>query len=328
MRKGLSRQGYYLYPAFPYDHYAMLSDSDIRALYAFVMTRSPIESRPPANMLPFPLSMRPVVAVWNLLYLDTAPFAPDPERTAQWNRGAYLVQGLGHCGDCHTPRNFLGAEEHGDALAGGASESWQALALNAASPAPVPWDTQQFFAYLHQGWASEHGAAAGPMQSVTEDLSRADEQDVRAIATYLTSLQGQVSPDRRQRADELIARTSRQEALPVNEQPGNLGAAMFAGACADCHAGGPSLVPPRGIDLALSSALSGSDPSNAIFIVLDGIHPPEGERGPVMPAFDGAFTDGQMATLLEYLRAHYSSEPAWDNLEAHIRDIRRSKERS
>jgi mono/diheme cytochrome c family protein len=138
MREGVSRQGYNLYPAFPYDHYAKLSDNDIRALYAFIMTRMPIDSQPPANALPFPLSLRRVVTIWNLLFLDTAPFDPDPKQTAQWNRGAYLVRGLGHCGDCHTARNFFGAEKSGgNTLTGSVSEGWQAPALNAVSPAPV-----------------------------------------------------------------------------------------------------------------------------------------------------------------------------------------------
>ncbi len=328
MREGVSRQGYNLYPAFPYDHYAKLSDSDIRALYAFVMTRIPVESRPPANALPFPLNIRRTLTIWNLLFLDTAPFDPDPKQTARWNRGAYLVYGLGHCGDCHTPRNFLGAEKSGRALAGGVSEGWQAPAVNAESPAPVPWDAQHFFVYLHQGWDAEHGAAAGPMQPVTDDLSRAGEQDVRAMATYLASLQGQISPERRQRIDELLARASHHEVLLANEHPGSLGATIFAGACANCHAGGPSLVPPRGIDLALSSAVNAPDPRNAILIILHGIQPGEGQRGPLMPSFDNAFTDGQIAALLGYVRENYSDQPAWDNLEARIRDIRHGEERS
>jgi mono/diheme cytochrome c family protein len=328
MREGIARDGSYLYPAFPYDHYVKLSDGDIHALFAFVMTRSPVESRPPPNELPFPLSIRRIVALWDLLYLDTAPFRPDSNRPAQWNRGAYLVQGLGHCGDCHTPRNFLGAEASGKALAGGEAEAWYAPALNAASRAPVPWDAQHLFAYLHQGWDVEHGAPAGPMQPVTNDLPRAEQQDVEAISTYIASLQGPVSPERRRHADELFARAARPEVLPVNEQPSDVGATIFAGACASCHAGGPSMVPPRGIDLALSSALSGPDPSNTIIIVLDGIQTPEGQRGPLMPRFDGAFTDGQLAAMLGYLRAHYSQQAAWDNLETRIHEIRRSRKRS
>lgn len=329
MREGVSRRGYNVYPAFPYDHYAKLSGSDIRALYAFVMTRLPVDSQPPANALPFPLSLRRVVSIWNLLFLDTVPLDPDPKQTAQWNQGAYLVQGLGHCGDCHTPRNFLGAEKSGHALAGGVSEGWEAPALNAASPAPVPWDVQHLFAYLHQGWDAEHGAAAGPMQSVTDDLSRVDEPDVRAMATYLVSLQRPIySPEQRRHIDELLARASHQAIVPANEHPGNAGATLFAGACVNCHAGGPSLVPPRGIDLALSSAVSAPDPRNAILIILHGIHPDEGQRGPLMPPFDHAFTDGQVAALLGYVRESYSDQPAWNNLEARIREIRRGKERS
>jgi mono/diheme cytochrome c family protein len=328
MRQGVSRQGYNLYPAFPYDHYAKLSDGDIRALYAFIMTRLPVESRPPANALPFPLSLRRVVTIWNLLFLDKAPFDPDPRQTAQWNRGAYLVEGLGHCGDCHTPRNFLGAEKSGQALAGGVSEGWQAPALNAASPAPVPWDAQHLFSYLHRGWDAEHGAAAGPMQSVTDDLSRVDQQDLHAMATYLASLQGQISAERHQSIDELLARVNRHEPLEANEHPASLGGILFAGACADCHAGGPSLVPPRGIDLALSSAVSAPDPTNAILIILRGIHPGEGQRGPLMPPFGNTFTDGQIAALLGYVRENYSDQPAWNNLEARIREIRQGKERS
>jgi mono/diheme cytochrome c family protein len=235
---------------------------------------------------------------------------------------------LGHCGDCHTPRNFLGAEASGKALAGGEAEAWYAPALNAASRAPVPWDAQHLFAYLHQGWDVEHGAAAGPMQPVTNDLPRAEQQDVEAISTYIASLQGPVLPERRRHADELLARAARLEVLPVNEQPSDVGATIFAGACASCHAGGPSMVPPRGIDLALSSALSGPDPSNTIIIVLDGIQTPEGQRGPLMPRFDGAFTDGQLAAMLGYLRAHYSQQAAWDNLETRIHEIRRSRKRS
>src|SRR5260370_700127 len=113
--------------------------------------------RPPANALPFPLNQRWIVAFWNLLYFDDAPYRADPRQSTEWNRGAYLVDGLGHCGDCHTPRNLLGAEKDGEALAGGEAEGWSAPALNASSPAPVPWDASHLFAYLRRGWDAEHG---------------------------------------------------------------------------------------------------------------------------------------------------------------------------
>jgi len=137
MREGIARDGRHLYPAFPYDHFTHARDDDLNALYAFVMTRQPVANPPQDDRLSFPFNQRWLLAFWNLFYLDTTRIEPDPRHDAQWNRGAYLVEGLGHCGDCHTPRNLLGAEESGLALAGGEAEGWSAPALNTASPAPA-----------------------------------------------------------------------------------------------------------------------------------------------------------------------------------------------
>ena len=328
MREGIARDGHHLYPAFPYDHFARASDEDVRALYAFAMTRVPVASRATANALPFPLNQRWTLVFWNLLYFDDTPFQPDPRQSAEWNRGAYLVEGLGHCGDCHTPRNLLGAERGDLALAGGEAEGWSAPALDAASLAPVPWNAAHLFTYLRQGRDPEHGAAAGPMQPIVGDLAKANEADVYAIAAYIAGRIGEPSPEKHQRADALLAK-AREAVEPAKPNPGEeTGAAIFAGACASCHLGGPAIVSPRGIDLRLSAAISAPDPRDAIFIVLDGIHPPDGQPGPWMPRFDGAFTDAQLAALLGYLRAHYGQAPAWTDLETQMRDIRRSRERS
>lgn len=326
MREGVARDGSYLYPAFPYPHYTKLSDDDIRALYAFVMTRQAVQNRPPPNTLPFPLSIRQLVAGWNLLYLDRTPFRADPQQSAEWNRGAYLVAGLGHCGDCHTPHNFLGAEEWSKGLAGGEAEGWYAPALDAASPAPLPWEAAQVFAYLHQGWDGAHGAAAGPMAPVTRDLMHVDDREVRAIGAYIAAQQGTGAEERRRRAAQQLTLANRPQ--PIAYQPGNAGATIFAGACANCHAGAAAMTPPRGIDLALSTPINAADPRDAIFIILDGIKPPEGRRGPWMPRFGGTFTDQQMVALLAYLRAQYSSGSPWSDLENRVREARRSKERS
>ena len=325
MRKGISRRGFHLYPAFPYDHYARLSEDDLHALYAFIMTRRPMETYRQANDLSFPLDRRWLLAFWNLLFLDSAPVRPDPHHDAEWNRGAYLVTALGHCGDCHTPRNLLGAEKSG-ALAGGESEGWLAPALNAASPAPVPWDAAHLLAYLRHGWDVAHGAAAGPMQPVAESLAQADEVDLRAIAAYLAAQQGEPSPPRRRRAIAALARAS-ETALPRPAPGEELGATLFAGACAACHAGaGPAMVPPRGVNLALSTEVNAADPRNAIRIVLDGIRPAD-EEGPTMPRFAAAFTDAQLASLLGYVRAHYSDGPAWADLAAEVHRVRGGSQR-
>ena len=320
MRQGIARRGDHLYPAFPYDHFARLSDEDIRALYAFVMTRHPVEVHRKENELPFPISQRWLLVFWNLLFLDNTPFRPDPQQSPEWNRGAYLVGGIGHCGACHTPRNLLGAEKRGRDLAGGDAEGWAAPALNAASPAPVPWDAAQLFAYLRTGRNAEHGAAAGPMQPVVDNLAAVDEADVRAIAAYLTSRRGEPTAAQRDRAARALAQAATGQvpkAGPGEEQA----AAIFAGACAGCHVGGREIVPPRGIDLALSTEINDSNPRNAIMILLDGVAPASGRAGPLMPGFAGSFTDAQLAALLRYLRAHYSAGPAWPDLEGTVRSI-------
>ena len=326
MRQGIARRGTRLYPAFPYDHFTRLSDDDIHALYAFVMTRPPVEVYPKENDLPFPLNQRRLLAIWDLLFLDQTAFRPDPQQTPEWNRGAYLVAGLGHCGACHTPRNLLGAEKRGRDLDGGDAEGWTAPALNAASPAPVPWDAVHLFGYLRSGRDAEHGAAVGPMRPVVDGLAAADEADVRAIAAYLASRQGEPSAARRERGAKALAQAESGQ-VP---QPGSgeaQAAAIFAGACAGCHVGGSETAPPRGIDLALSTAVNDASPRNAINIVLDGIAPAVGAAGPMMPGFAGTFTDAQLADLLRYLRAHYSAAGAWSDLDGAVRSISDSKGR-
>lgn len=326
MRHGIARDGHYLYPAFPYDHFTRLTDDDLHALYAFIMTRDPVSSRPPTNKLPFPLNHHRLLAFWNLLYLTKEPFKPDPQHSAEWNRGAYLVEGLGHCGDCHTPRNWLGAEKNDQALAGGEAEGWTAPSLNAASPAPIPWDAAHLSDYLRHGQTAEHGAAAGPMQPIVNDLAMADQSDVQAIADYLAGTMGKPSPQRQQRGKALLVKVP-DEAEPAKPSAGEeVGAAIFAGACANCHLGNAAIVPPRGIDLSLSAVPSQDDPRDAIRIVVDGIRPPDGEAGPWMPRFNGAFTDAQLAALLRYLRAHYGHGSPWPDLERRIHDIRQSED--
>src|SRR5262249_31624955 len=133
MREGVNREGSHLYPAFPYDHFTLVSDADTASLYAFIMTRQPVQARIPDNNLPFPLNLRLVLAGWKLLFFRDGGYQYDPKHDEQWNRGAYLVNGLGHCGACHSPRNSLGAEITSRRLGGGEADGWYAYAINAAS---------------------------------------------------------------------------------------------------------------------------------------------------------------------------------------------------
>ncbi|MFL6566979.1 MAG: c-type cytochrome, partial [Burkholderiales bacterium] len=179
LREGLDREGHHLYPAFPYEYYTRLTDEDIHALYAYIATREAVRADNRPHELRAPFNIRALLGAWKALYFEPGVFRADPARDVQWNRGAYLVNGLGHCGACHTPRGFLGGEKKDQLFAGGIAEGWHGPALNAGSPAPVPWTAHQLFNYLRTGLDDLHAIAAGPMDPVVRNLARAPEEDVR-----------------------------------------------------------------------------------------------------------------------------------------------------
>jgi mono/diheme cytochrome c family protein len=331
MRTGIDREGRYLYPAFPYDHFTLVSDSDDDALYAFLMTRKPAHAASPANGLPFPLNQRAVLVGWNLLFLRRGPFRPDPAHDDLWNRGAYLVEGIGHCGACHTPRNMFGAEKRNEAFAGGEMDGWRAFPINASSPAPVPWDADALYAYLRQGWHGLHGVAVGPMAPVADNLASVPDPDVRAIAVYVASLMGEPARERREQGERLAAvakplgaggkpQSAGSQAAPP-QAAGGVGAAIYGGACASCHESGRP-VPYGGINLALSTVINGENPRNLFNILLAGLPAADGVKPPIMPGFGAILTDTQIAALSFYLRSRFSAKPAWSDIPAQLREAR------
>jgi mono/diheme cytochrome c family protein len=335
LREGVSRDGRQLYPAFPYDHLTLANDQDDQALYAYLMTRDPVRAVAPTNDLTFPFNVRLLIAGWKLLYFREGPYRPDPGQSEAWNRGAYLVEGLAHCGACHTPRNALGAERKQARFAGGEAEGWTAYALDHSSPAPVPWDAQALRHYLRNGWHDLHGIARGPMAPVIDNLAMLPETDLQAIAGYMAGIAGEPSAERQRAARALIERVRAErpgsepaaaEAQTVG-MAGNAddtGARIYQAACAVCH---DSARPPPfgGIDLALSTGPSGPNARNVINVVLWGLPPAEGERSPIMPGFANALTDQELAALLAYLRSRYSDQPTWSDIAQEIGDARRSR---
>ena len=321
MRSGVDRDGRHLYPTFPYDHFINVTDEDDRALYAFLMTRQPVHASARRNELPFPYNQRFLIAGWKLLFLHRGEWQPDPARSEQYNRGGYLVEGLAHCGACHTPRNALGAERKNVQFSGGESDNWVAYAINARSPAPVPWHAEALYSYLRQGWHPDHGVARGPMAQVVANLSAIPESDVRAIAIYMADKFGAPEAERRRRADEVLAGA---KSPPPQRAGETAGAAIYTAACAGCHETGGAL-PYAGINLRLSTGISNPDPRNVINTILSGLRPVEGERSPIMPGFAASMDDAQIATLLNYLRARFSNQPAWTGLEKIVADARRAQ---
>jgi mono/diheme cytochrome c family protein len=334
MREGVRRDGAYLYPAFPYDHFTLVSDDDDTALYAYLMTREPVHAAAPANRLPFPLNVRLVLFGWNLLFLRQGPYRADAAQSESFNRGAYLAEGLGHCGACHTPRNLLGAENRGEKFAGAEVDGWTAYALDASSPAPVPWNADALNQYLSRGFQEWHGVARGPMAPVAENLRNVPPDDVRAIATYVAAQRGDAGPPSQAVEQQIEAQAKRGRATTpqsADSQADNMktgdtnsgdeGALIYANTCSGCHEG-PRAMPYGGIDLALSSGITGASAQNIVNVVLYGLPAAEGARSPIMPGFAASLSDRQIVVLAAYLRARFSNGAAWNDVENTVRAAR------
>ncbi len=320
MREGIHRDGRHLYPAFPYTHFAKASDADLQALYAFLMAQAPVRAEARKNTLAFPFNLRPLLAGWNSLFHQAGAFQPSPAKSELWNRGAYLVEGLGHCGACHSPRNALGAEMANAYLAGGFAEGWEAPALTSLSQAPIPWSEDDLYAYLRTGESRFHGVAAGPMAPVVKELATLPDGDIRAMAHYLGSFSGTALNIAAQAvlAEKLEASTSTRSASSI-------GARLYQGACAVCHeVGGMPLFGSRP-SLALNSNLHSAVPDNLIQVILHGITEPASSDLGYMPAFKDSMSDDQIAELVAYLQRQFApGKPAWTDIHANIGRVRAS----
>ncbi len=248
------------------------------------------------------------MAGWNLLFNRGTSPAPDPTRPDAWNRGRTLVDGLGHCGACHTPRNALGAERGGAAyLAGGEAEGWDAPALTRLSAAPVPWSEKELYAYLRTGASAHHGAAAGPMAPVVDELKALPDADIRAMAAYLASFNDALPPDEAEAKAQAAA-----AGVPV---PAGFSAAarLYDGACATCHeAGRGAVLAGAGQPLGLHTSLHAERPDTFLRAVLAGIERP---ADGAMPGFAATLDDRQIAELAAYVRARFApGRPPWQDV--------------
>jgi mono/diheme cytochrome c family protein len=319
MREGVSRDGSHLFPAFPYDHFTKVSDEDVSALYAYLMTQTPVKAEAPANTMPFPLNIRAWQEGWKILFFREGRYQPDPSKSAEWNRGAYLAEGLSHCGGCHTPRNLLGAEARGNAYAGAAIENWIAPALTDSNPAPVPWTESELFDYLRRGITALHGVSVGPMSPVVHTgLAQVPDTDIHALAVYFADL------------DHAGERTASPPAA-VNKALATSGlgatkeydpdARLYAAACIACHYNAGPTPRAERPELALNSALALPDPTNFIQVVLHGVGVGDGGPGLAMPAYAG-LSDAEIARIAAYLRRTRTDRPAWTDIETQVSAIR------
>ncbi|HZZ35046.1 MAG TPA: c-type cytochrome [Caulobacteraceae bacterium] len=291
LHHGVGRGGKRLYPAFPFPYFTHMTRADADDIRAYLMTVAPVSYVKPPNRLPFPLNLRFVMAIWDALFFHARTFQPDPARSAEWNRGAYLVQGPGHCGACHTPKNFLGADKEKQRLQGGKLDNWVALNLTGDPRRGLSaWSREDLVEYLRTG-RNAQAAASGQMGEVIYfSTSRMSDADLGAIATFLKDLPAPAQPDRGSQPEAVTLRA---------------GEAIYVDTCAACHRAGGDGVPRFFPPLKGDAALQATDPTTIVRIILQGTRsvPTPGTPAPLtMPSFAWKLTDAQIASVATYVR--------------------------
>ena len=292
LRQGIRKDGAYLYPAMPYTSYTKISDADMDALWAYISSLPAIKNTIPKNTLPFPLSVRSGMAVWQSLYLKEGRFVPAASKTATWNRGAYLVEALGHCSDCHTPRNVAQGPEAAHVLTGAKIEGWYAPDIsNDPNSKLAYWNVKDLAKFLKTGSAPDNTKTFGPMQEVVHDsLQYMTDADLQAMATYLKDQSTGATP-----------LTASKVYLPRLQQ----GKAVYENNCASCHQSNGRGINSTVPSLAKNDAVTAAEPYNVVMAMLEGFKP-QGTWG-AMGSFANTLSDDQISDVANYVRT------AWGN---------------
>jgi mono/diheme cytochrome c family protein len=292
LHEGRGRGGTRLFPAMPYPAYTKMTRQDALAIRAYLMTVEPVSEKVESNQLPFPLGIRFNMMFWNGLNFSAGPFEPDPSKSAEWNRGHYLVDALGHCGTCHTPKNVLGADKGSGYLQGGLLQGWFAPNITANNRKGIgSWSVQDIADYLKTG-ANAYAIASGPMgEEVVNGSSKMTDDDLKAIAVYLKSVEA--GPD------------NPPTPIPASDSRMIAGQAIYKDNCAPCHTDAGSGSARLFSSLARSHAIQSDDPTSLIRAVLDGrqgVHTAGAPTSPAMPSFGWRLSDAQVASVLTYVR--------------------------
>lgn len=300
MHEGIAADGSHLFPAFPYPSYTKVEDADVAAIYAYLRSLQPASYTPPKNGLLF--SQRWALAIWNALFFKSGRFVPDTSQSTEWNRGAYLTAGLGHCGACHTPRNVFMAELSDKAYEGGVVmdrvaenkvRRWSAVNLTSAKHGLGSWSVDALAKYLHTGF-SPRGGAFGPMNEViVNSLVKLTAEDAKAMAVYLKSLPGR----------EYMGQS-------VSAEQAEAGAALYEKRCEECHTasgrGGIFSAPP----LAGSAIVQAEDPSSLLNVILHGPATAEAVSyggWETMKSFGDVLEDAEVAAVSNYVRGSWGN---------------------
>jgi mono/diheme cytochrome c family protein len=294
LRRGVGKGGAYLYPSMPYGDFTKISDADVHALWLYFRSVKPIASAVSKNTMTFPFNVRTGIGAWQTVYFHPGRYADDPSQSAEWNRGAYLVQGLGHCGACHTPTNVAMAPVKGKALQGNVIDHWFAPDISGGRFSNInKWNEDELVNYFRNGHNDKNLAAVGPMQQTIDlGLSQLSDQDLHAIAVYLKhQVAGTESAPSAGRAVTAQERTS--------------GEAIYAANCVTCHAASGQGVAGVAPSLVGAGSTNGAKSDTAVRAILQGFAP-SGPWG-VMPAFAQVLTAQQVSDVANYVRT------AWGN---------------
>jgi mono/diheme cytochrome c family protein len=292
LQRGVGRGGKHLYPAMPYTNYTLMSREDALAIKAYILSQPGSAAATPPNSLSFPFDIRFLMVFWNVLNNPDKRFVPDTTHDAVWNRGAYLAEALGHCQQCHTPRNFMQGLKTSQAYAGAVQQGWKAYNITSDAKSGIgDWSAPDLATYLTTGHATGHGAASGPMaEAVGYSLRYLTPEDAAALASYVKSIPA-------------ITTETAGSATQIAEN--ETGKKVFEGACASCHRlDGTGNQSPYA---ALAGSPSVTDPTatNLLQMVLLGGHIDSQAGQAAMPGFAGGYTDGEIAALAQYTLAHF-----------------------
>jgi mono/diheme cytochrome c family protein len=306
VRQGVGRGGKPLYPAFPYTSYALLTDQDVLAIRAYLLTLKPIYAPSRPNTLKFPYNQRALMIIWAHLFDANTRFRPIEDRSAQWNRGAYLVEALEHCGECHTPRNLMQAMDTRRKFAGGAAEGWTAYNITQDGSTGIgAWSAEEISRFLSSGHAAGHGSAGGPMaEAIDLSLSHLTPDDLAAIAAYLKTVPAIHSASL---PSEMAGPMP--NAANLGDVGEGAGKRIFEGACASCHAWSGSGVIFNQATLTGSRAINDAAATNVAQMILNGTGPTNGGR-PFMPSFSAAYSDAEVADAVNYVTHRFGAAPS------------------
>lgn len=295
VRHGRTRNGSYLYPAMPFPYYSRMSRKDVEAIRTYLNTVTAVHNDVRGSQLPFPFNIRAAMMVWDRLYFKPGEFQARTDKSAEWNRGAYLVQGPGHCGACHTPKTYLGGDESSDPLRGYALQGWFAPDITSGQGALADWSADDIATYLKTGH-NGHAAAAGLMGEVVDlSTSKMNDADLKAIAVYLKDISGSAQSN---------AATADHDVLAA-------GGAIYQDLCSACHAADGKGVPNMFPDLAETATVSATDPTTVLRVILQGaqsVATDQEPTGPAMPAFGWQLNDGQVAAVASYIRDRFGKK--------------------